>query len=125
MSKVGTLSMSAIVHLQLYVVISVDYAAERLRAGALGRAAGLSAPDEASLTLPEDAPAVQQPLAPQKQYAANMGSVIRALTRSRANGQLLHDSEWRAYEEAIASGRYMRHPKGPTSCISVGSAEWA
>ena len=50
---------------------------------------------------------MQQPLAPQKQYAANMGSVIRALTRSRANGQLLHDSEWRAYEEAIASGRYM------------------
>ena len=47
----------------------------------------------------------QPPLAPQKQYAANMGSVIRALTRSRANGQLLHDSEWRAYEEAIASGR--------------------
>ena len=34
-----------------------------------------------------------------------MGSVIRALTRSRANGQLLHDSEWRAYEDAIASGR--------------------
>ncbi len=81
------------------------YAAERLRAGAFGRTAGLSAPDEASLTLPEDAPEVQQPLAPQKQYAANMGSVIRALTRSRANGQLLHDSEWRAYEEAIASGR--------------------
>ena len=67
---------------------------------------GLSVPNEASLTIPEDAPPEQQPLAPQKQYGANIGSVIRALTRSRANGQLLHDSEWRAYEEAIASGRY-------------------
>lgn len=68
---------------------------------------GFGAHEEAMQTVPEAAPAeqAQQPLAPQKQYAANMGSVIRALTRSRANGQLLHDSEWRAYEEAIASGR--------------------
>ena len=77
---------------------------------------GLSVPDEASLTIPEDAPPEQQPLAPQKQYAANMGSVIRALTRSRANGQLLHDSEWRAYEEAIASGRYRRPTSESTPC---------
>jgi hypothetical protein len=45
------------------------------------------------------------PLAPQKQYAANIASVVRALTRSRANAQLLHEPEWKAYEEAIASGR--------------------
>ena len=79
-----------------------ELCAERSKAGALTR---FSTPEEAVASVPE-APAEQQPLAPQKQYAANMGSVIRALTRSRANGQLLHDSEWRAYEEAIASGRY-------------------
>lgn len=55
----------------------------------------------------------QQPLAPQKQYAANIGSVVRALTRSRANGQLLHDPEWQAYEEAIASGRCV------SSCVGM------
>ena len=101
--------------------------AERLRAGAFARSVGLSAPDEATLTLPEPAPAVQQPLAPQKQYAANMGSVIRALTRSRANGQLLHDSEWRAYEEAIASGRYAgpaQTPGQPLYYIQANHLAW-
>ena len=84
--------------------------AERLRAGTLGRSV-FGAPEEAIPPISETEVAMpeQQPLAPQKQYAANMGSVIRALTRSRANGQLLHDSEWRAYEEAIASGRCLPH----------------
>lgn len=49
---------------------------------------------------------MQMPLAPQKQYAANIGSVVRALTRSRANGLLLHEPEWKAYTAAIASGRH-------------------
>ena len=102
----------------LYSLISTGHGADRLRAGAFGRTVGLSAPDEAATTIPEEAPPVQQPLAPQKQYAANMGSIIRALTRSRANGQLLHDSEWRAYEEAIASGRYARHCTA-LHCISA------
>ncbi len=82
--------------------LTCESCAERSKAGAQTR---FSAPEEAVASLSEASPE-QQPLAPQKQYAANMGSVIRALTRSRANGQLLHDSEWRAYEEAIASGRY-------------------
>ena len=82
--------------------LTCESCAERSKAGAQTR---FSAPEEAVASLTEASPE-QQPLAPQKQYAANMGSVIRALTRSRANGQLLHDSEWRAYEEAIASGRY-------------------
>lgn len=98
----------------LHSLTRIDHGVDRLRAGAFGRTVGLTVPDEAALTIPEDAPPVQQPLAPQKQYAANMGSVIRALTRSRANGQLLHDSEWRAYEEAIASGRYTRPARIPS-----------
>ena len=77
-------------------------------------------PEEETLPASEAIPAeqMQPPLAPQKQYAANMGSVIRALTRSRANGQLLHDSEWRAYEEAIASGRCCTrvHPSWQKIC---------
>lgn len=85
----------------------VAHGADRIRAGALAKTVGWGAkPDEpvSAAAAPPDA-GEQQPLAPQKQYAANIGSVVRALTRSRANGQLLHEPEWQAYEEAIASGR--------------------
>lgn len=81
---------------------------DRIRAGALAKTVGWGS--KADEPLPEPLPAAmgdteQQPLAPQKQYAANIGSVVRALTRSRANGELLHEPEWQAYEDAIASGR--------------------
>jgi hypothetical protein len=81
--------------------------AERLRAGALGKTIGFGA-GAAHAEEPEQAPEPEEaamPLAPAKQYAANIGSVVRALTRSRAGGQLLHEAEWAAYEAAIASGR--------------------
>ena len=86
--------------------------ADRIRAGALAKTVGWAAkPDEpASAAAAAAAPKEgeqQQPLAPQKQYAANIGSVVRALTRSRANGQLLHEPEWHAYEEAITSSRWV------------------
>ncbi|BDA45713.1 probable WD repeat-containing protein 11 at C-terminar half [Coccomyxa sp. Obi] len=82
---------------------------DRIRAGALAKTVGWGAKAEEPVPAPAAAAAApeeseQQPLAPQKQYAANIGSVVRALTRSRANGQLLHEPEWQAYEEAIASG---------------------
>ena len=81
--------------------------ADRIRAGAFARSIGLGPTAEEPAEGEGGAPdqAAHHPLAPAKQYAANIGSVVRALTRSRANGQLLHEPEWHAYQEAIASGR--------------------
>jgi hypothetical protein len=96
--------------------------ADRIRAGAFARSVGLGptaeeeagegeggAPDQA-------AAAAAHPLAPAKQYAANIGSVVRALTRSRAAGRLLHEPEWAAYREAVASGRCAVASSGGT-CV--------
>ena len=96
------------------MVKNVSRGADRIRAGALAKTVGWGGKADEPLP-PQPMPeSEQQPLAPQKQYAANIGSVVRALTRSRANGQLLHEPEWQAYEEAIASGRCA----AVTLCIS-------
>ena len=62
--------------------------------GADAAAAGLQ-PDEAS-------PAAS---AAPGSYTAGMAAVLRTLTRSRANQQLLHPQEWARYEAALASQR--------------------
>ena len=98
------------VHSRLSPRTAVTAVADRIRAGAFPRSAWLgSTAEEAGEGegggAPDQAPAHHHPLAPAKQYAANIGSVVRALTRSRAAGRLLHEPEWAAYREAVASGR--------------------